>query len=923
MVHFRILDVRWAWRYRTIFIICILIMSLQIFLAVIFFTLYDETDRNSSSDIYFKNAPLFNQKKDSQYHDILSKNDGISNEQKDSDIFRNKENEPSAILNKKPTSERYRSTTLCNITGKEPVSAINRAKTSYCRQLILNTTCLVQNGQLYPQSLPHSCPTNGLQKDKSLGCFRDSNSLRLLTGAYYNSSKSNSQTFCINKCLRAGFPYAGVQFGGECFCGNEEPSVVSQIPDSSCNMRCPSNESQICGGYLTMNVFETGVAKFKPQNVNEIFSQDDALDSPVRVVFLLTLNGRAIRQVLRLIKALFHRDHFFFIHVDARQDYLFNELQSLELKLPNVRLSRRRHSTIWGGASLLTMLLESMSELIQSSWDWDFLINLSESDFPIKSNKELVAFLSNNRNRNFVKSHGRDVYHFIQKQGLDKTFVECDEHMWRIGNKALPSGIVIDGGSDWIALNRQFINYLVTAQNDRLLDGLRIIFKHTLLPAESFFHTVLRNSIFCDTYNDNNLHITNWKRHLGCKCQYKHVVDWCGCSPNAFTLDDWTRIQSTVNKSAFFARKFDPTVNQQVINQVEEWLYEQYTDEYNSKKKYWQNVYHHTDRSPPPDDAILSACSSLSRHATKIISTDHFICSKLSFKKVLQVHSYYDENIHKGILVNFEATSEANISIILEVWFSFEPSFTLNPHVQLSSRFTDLVVNTNFDAKEKMSRNYVNAMGPNSEPVLIYSIISGLPASNISVIWMNPVNVIEEVNEISLDESLGIHHVKPDLKTPLLPGQWQIHLIHMDEVLASVKFLINPLETVSGKPIILEQAKTTHFGSENTFKSAYDETYLKSILNLVEDHNDVVRLKKDYVEKSKYTGLQLQQWLDDLVVRSFKMVNVCHNNELSKDEWKCVRENVQQCKVSLWSSFSPDPKTHITTVNKSTGRLNR
>lgn len=72
------------------------------------------------------------------------------------------------------------------------------------------------------------------------------------------------------------------------------------------------------------------------------------------------------------------------VFIVQRQDYMFRELLSLELKLSNFRLSRRRHSTIWGGASLLTMLLQSMSELIQSSWDWDFLINLSESDFPIK-----------------------------------------------------------------------------------------------------------------------------------------------------------------------------------------------------------------------------------------------------------------------------------------------------------------------------------------------------------------------------------------------------------------------------------------------------------------------------------------------------------------------------------------------------------
>ena len=51
---------------------------------------------------------------------------------------------------------------------------------------------------------------------------------------------------------------------------------------------------------------------------------------------------------------------------------------------------------------------------------------------------------------------------------------------------------------------------------------------------QSFFHTVLINSEFCGSHVDNNLHMTNWNRKQGCKCQYKHIVDWCGCSPNDF-----------------------------------------------------------------------------------------------------------------------------------------------------------------------------------------------------------------------------------------------------------------------------------------------------------------------------------------------------------------------------------------------------
>lgn len=81
-----------------------------------------------------------------------------------------------------------------------------------------------------------------------------------------------------------------------------------------------------------------------------------------------------------------------------------------------------------------------MSELLASNWKWNFILNLSESDFPIKTIEKLEAFLSSNLNRNFVKSHGRETQRFIQKQGLDKTFVECDTHMFRLGDRVLPSG---------------------------------------------------------------------------------------------------------------------------------------------------------------------------------------------------------------------------------------------------------------------------------------------------------------------------------------------------------------------------------------------------------------------------------------------------------------------------------------------------
>lgn len=103
---------------------------------------------------------------------------------------------------------------------------------------------------------------------------------------------------------------------------------------------------------------------------------------------------------------------------------------------------------------------------------------------------KLEYFLRMNKGKNFLKSHGRDVQKFIQKQGLDKTFVECEYRMWRVGDRRLPAGIFIDGGSDWVALHRDFIEYAVNSGDD-LVTGLKSVFKYTLLPAEvrkSAFH---------------------------------------------------------------------------------------------------------------------------------------------------------------------------------------------------------------------------------------------------------------------------------------------------------------------------------------------------------------------------------------------------------------------------------------------------
>ena len=55
--------------------------------------------------------------------------------------------------------------------------------------------------------------------------------------------------------------------------------------------------------------------------------------------------------------------------------------------------------------------------------------------------------------------------------------------MWRVNTRPLPKDLDVDGGSDWIAIHRNYSHYLITSNDTFLLD-LKRYFRFTLLPAE-------------------------------------------------------------------------------------------------------------------------------------------------------------------------------------------------------------------------------------------------------------------------------------------------------------------------------------------------------------------------------------------------------------------------------------------------------
>ncbi|XP_053398398.1 uncharacterized protein LOC123551712 isoform X2 [Mercenaria mercenaria] len=84
-----------------------------------------------------------------------------------------------------------------------------------------------------------------------LGCFEDSSD-RLLNKSL-ESSNSNTGEKCKQRCEREGFRYAGTEYRIECYCGN---SFSHKTEVSGCNMTCPGNSMEYCGGDWRISLYD-------------------------------------------------------------------------------------------------------------------------------------------------------------------------------------------------------------------------------------------------------------------------------------------------------------------------------------------------------------------------------------------------------------------------------------------------------------------------------------------------------------------------------------------------------------------------------------------------------------------------------------------------------------------------------------------
>jgi len=77
------------------------------------------------------------------------------------------------------------------------------------------------------------------------GCQTEATNIRALNEASYYNYTSMTLEMCASDC--GGYAYWGVEYGGECYCGNSLNAGSTNATESDCSFLCPGDDLEYCG----------------------------------------------------------------------------------------------------------------------------------------------------------------------------------------------------------------------------------------------------------------------------------------------------------------------------------------------------------------------------------------------------------------------------------------------------------------------------------------------------------------------------------------------------------------------------------------------------------------------------------------------------------------------------------------------------
>ncbi|KAM6302857.1 beta-1,3-galactosyl-O-glycosyl-glycoprotein beta-1,6-N-acetylglucosaminyltransferase 3 [Podargus strigoides] len=162
----------------------------------------------------------------------------------------------------------------------------------------------------------------------------------------------------------------------------------------------------------------------------------------------------------RLLRSLYAPQNVYCVHVDGKAPAAFQAaVRAIAACFPNVFVASRLERVVYASWSRLQADLNCMRDLLRSPAPWRYVLNTCGTDFPIKTNAEIVRALQVLRGRNSMESErpsgakrARWRYHHRVGTAVSRTATE---------KPPPPHGAPMFTGNAYIAATRAFVRHVL------------------------------------------------------------------------------------------------------------------------------------------------------------------------------------------------------------------------------------------------------------------------------------------------------------------------------------------------------------------------------------------------------------------------------------------------------------------------------
>lgn len=264
------------------------------------------------------------------------------------------------------------------------------------------------------------------------------------------------------------------------------------------------------------------------------------------------------RQLIRLVNALDDQWASFVISVDrATNSEVYRVMTDGLANRRNVHFLPRKKSP-YRSFGHVDSTLRAIAHLHGAGIRYDYVSLMTGQDLPIKPNGVIREFLRRRWGLAFLEWFPLPAEQW-RAGGLDRLnryFIHTRRRTYSISRRWLPAlipaGLPFDlapfGGSGYWTLHRDHVEHVrrFVDENPRFVS----FFRHTNIPDETFFHTILMNSDLSDRIVNDNLRYIDWSRRP---------------APAILCEAD---LEALKRAPELWARKFDETVDARIIDRV-------------------------------------------------------------------------------------------------------------------------------------------------------------------------------------------------------------------------------------------------------------------------------------------------------------------------------------------------------------------